>query len=151
MPYIAQVAIGKKPYLKIFGDDYDTPDGSGVRDYIHIMDLASGHVKALELLFLRHQGVRAYNLGTGEGVSVFQLIKTFEKCNAVQIPYKVMERRSGDISTMYANASLAEKDLNWKPKRSLDEMCKDFWKWQTLNPNGYGSDHEGLKTNGFSN
>lgn len=143
MPFIAQVAIGKKAELTIFGDDYDTPDGTGVRDYIHVMDLATGHVAALNKLEKLHFGLKMYNLGTGQGVSVKQLITAFEKVNNVKVPYVVQARRDGDISTMYADASLAEKELGWKAKHSLEEMCEDFWRWQTLNPDGYKSASNG--------
>ena len=143
MPFIAQVAIGKKAELTIFGDDYDTPDGTGVRDYIHVMDLATGHVAALNKLEKLHFGLKMYNLGTGQGVSVKQLITAFEKVNNVKVPFVVQARRDGDISTMYADASLAEKELGWKAKHSLEEMCEDFWRWQTLNPDGYKSASNG--------
>ncbi|GAB0092413.1 UDP-glucose 4-epimerase [Sergentomyia squamirostris] len=137
MPYISQVASGKKDQLTIFGDDYDTPDGTGIRDYIHVMDLSTGHVKALEKLEKQQLGLKMYNLGTGKGVSVLELLKTFERVNNVKIPYAIQTRREGDISSMYADPSLAENELGWKAVYSLEEMCSDFWRWQTMNPNGY--------------
>ncbi|KAJ3636991.1 hypothetical protein MTP99_000489 [Tenebrio molitor] len=137
MPLISQVAIGHLPILTIFGGDYSTPDGTGIRDYIHVMDLASGHVAALNMLQKSHQNYKVYNLGTGQGVSVLQLVKTFERVTGTAIPYKIVERREGDISVMYANAELAERELEWKSKHTLEEMCVDFWRWQTMNPDGY--------------
>lgn len=137
MPYISQVAIGQKDIVTIFGDDYPTEDGTGVRDYIHVMDLATGHVSAMKKLEKGNFGIKFYNLGTGSGVSVLQLIKTFESVNKVKIPYVIQPRREGDISEMYANAILAEQELGWKSKHTLEEMCADFWRWQTLNPSGY--------------
>ncbi|KAK3911180.1 LOW QUALITY PROTEIN: UDP-glucose 4-epimerase [Frankliniella fusca] len=137
MPYMAQVAIGNKPHLTIFGGDYDTEDGTGVRDYIHVMDLAKGHVAALDKLQKEHQRLKFYNLGTGNGVSVLQLLKTFESVTKSKIPFKICDRREGDIVSMYANASLAENELGWKAKFTLPQMCADFWRWQTLNPDGY--------------
>uniref|UniRef100_A0A1B0D4R0 UDP-glucose 4-epimerase n=1 Tax=Phlebotomus papatasi TaxID=29031 RepID=A0A1B0D4R0_PHLPP len=137
MPYISQVASGKKECLTIFGDDYDTPDGTGIRDYIHVMDLSAGHVKALEKLEKQHLRLKMYNLGTGKGVSVLELLKTFERVNNVKVPYVVQARREGDISSMYADPTLAESELGWKAEYSLEEMCTDFWRWQTMNPNGY--------------
>uniref|UniRef100_A0AAG5DTL2 UDP-N-acetylglucosamine 4-epimerase n=2 Tax=Anopheles atroparvus TaxID=41427 RepID=A0AAG5DTL2_ANOAO len=137
MPYISQVAIGKKDVLTIFGNDYDTPDGTGVRDYVHVMDLASGHVAALNKLDREHLGLKMYNLGTGKGISVLELIQTFERVNKVKIPYVIQARRAGDISSMFANATLAEQELGWKAVHSVEEMCEDFWRWQTMNPSGY--------------
>lgn len=137
MPFISQVAIGKKDAMTIFGDDYPTEDGTGIRDYIHVMDLAMGHVLAMRKLEKGKFGIKFYNLGTGKGASVMQLIKTFERVNNVKIPYVVEPRREGDISTMYADPKLAEEELGWKAKFSLEEMCADFWRWQTMNPNGY--------------
>ncbi|GAB6026943.1 hypothetical protein CHUAL_013616 [Chamberlinius hualienensis] len=140
MPYMAQVAIGKKDELTIFGADYDTVDGTGVRDYIHVMDLASGHVAALNKI--KNGGIRykVYNLGTGNGVSVLQLISAFEKASQRKVTYRLLERRSGDVATMYADSSLAEKDLKWTAIRDLNQMCEDFWRWQTMNQNGYRDD-----------
>ncbi|KAJ1523938.1 hypothetical protein ONE63_010487 [Megalurothrips usitatus] len=137
MPYMAQVAIGNKPHVTIFGGDYDTVDGTGVRDYIHVMDLASGHVAALRKLKEKHQRLKIYNLGTGNGVSVLQLLRAFEDVTKNQIPFKICDRRDGDIVSMYANANLAEKELGWKARFTLPQMCEDFWRWQTMNPDGY--------------
>jgi UDP-glucose 4-epimerase len=146
MPFISQVAIGKKDIVTIFGDDYPTEDGTGIRDYIHVMDLATGHVQAMKKLEKVNFGIKFYNLGTGHGISVLQLIKTFERVNNVKIPYITKPRREGDISTMYADPTLAENELDWKAKHSLEEMCVDFWRWQTMNPNGYKN--EEVKANG---
>ncbi|KAJ9577655.1 hypothetical protein L9F63_005735, partial [Diploptera punctata] len=137
MPYMAQVAIGNKPSLTIFGGDYDTIDGTGVRDYIHVMDLASGHVAALNKLKNEHLRLKTYNLGTGEGVSVLQLLRTFEAVTKTMVPFEIQARRTGDIVSMYANTSLAERELGWKSKYTLEQMCEDFWRWQTMNPDGY--------------
>ncbi|XP_044736570.1 UDP-glucose 4-epimerase-like [Chrysoperla carnea] len=152
MPFIAQVAIGKKPKLTIFGGDYDTEDGTGIRDYIHVMDLAIGHVSALDMLQKKHQRLKVYNLGTGQGYSVLQLLKTFERVTGTTVPYEIQERRQGDITAMYANASLADTELNWKTKYTLEQMCEDFWRWQTMNPNGYRTEKNipKLKVNGHS-
>lgn len=139
MPFMSQVATGKKDLLTIFGDDYNTPDGTGIRDYIHVMDLAVGHVCALEKLENTHFGIKMYNLGTGKGVSVMELLNTFEKVNNVKVPYAIKARREGDICSMYADPTLAENELGWRAERSLEEMCTDFWRWQTMNPNGYKS------------
>jgi UDP-glucose 4-epimerase len=135
MPYISQVAAGKLPELKIFGDDYDTQDGSGVRDYIHVCDLAEGHIKALERL--PEDGIDTYNLGTGRGVSVFELLHMFEKVNGVKIPFTVTGRRAGDVAVCYADAGKAERELGWKAGRTIEDMCRDSYRWQTNNPNGY--------------
>lgn len=136
VPYITQVAVGKLPELKVFGDDYGTKDGTGVRDYIHVMDLADGHVKALEKV-LSTSGVRAYNLGTGKGYSVLEMIHAFEKVTGRQIPYSVAARRPGDIASSYADVSRAGEELGWHAKRGLDKMCEDAWRWQENNPKGY--------------
>lgn len=136
MPYIAQVAVGKLKELSIFGNDYDTKDGTGVRDYIHVVDLAIGHLKALE----RHQndgGLHIYNLGTGVGYSVLDMVKAFEKANDIVIPHKFAPRRAGDIAINYADASRAAKELGWKAERGLEQMMKDTWHWQKNNPQGY--------------
>lgn len=135
-PYITQVASGKLQVLGVFGNDYDTPDGSGVRDYIHVVDLAIGHVKAIEKLSTA-PGICTYNLGTGVGYSVFELIKAFEKAVGKSIPYQIKERRAGDIATCYADPTLAKEELGWSALRGLDEMCEDAWRWQSNNPNGY--------------
>lgn len=136
MPYITQVAVGKLPKLGVFGDDYDTPDGTGVRDYIHVVDLAKGHVKAVQKLSEK-KGVLVYNLGTGNGYSVLDLVKAFEKACGKKIPYEIKPRRSGDIATCYADPSLAKKELGWEAQKDLDDMCADSWRWQKNNPNGY--------------
>lgn len=136
VPFIAQVAVGKLSELKVFGNDYPTPDGSGVRDYIHIMDLAGGHIKALEKL-LTNPGLVTYNLGTGKGYSVLEMVEAFGEAAEKKIPYKVVGRRPGDIASCYADASKAEKDLSWKATRDIKAMCEDTWRWQTMNPNGY--------------
>lgn len=135
-PYITQVAVGKLKEVGVFGDDYDTPDGTGVRDYIHVVDLALGHVKALEK-FKDESKVRIYNLGTGQGYSVLQMIQAFSKACGKDIPYVIKPRRAGDIATCYADCALAKKELGWEVKRGLDEMCEDSWRWQSQNPNGY--------------
>lgn len=137
MPYITQVAVGKLDCLGVFGDDYDTPDGTGVRDYIHVVDLAVGHVKAIEKLAAAHGGVLTYNLGTGKGYSVLDMVKNFEKASGVRIPYEIKPRRPGDIATCYADASKAKEELGWEAIRDLAEMCEDSWRWQKNNPNGY--------------
>ncbi len=136
MPYISQVAVGKIPELQIFGDDYETPDGTGVRDYIHVMDLAQGHLGALEKL-ASDPGLVTYNLGTGKGFSVLEMVAAFEKAAGKKIPYKIVGRRPGDIPTCYANPSFAEKELGWTARRGIDEMCADAWRWQSMNPKGY--------------
>lgn len=129
MPYITQVALGKLPKLHIFGDDYDTPDGTGVRDYIHVADLAQGHVKAVDYIE-NHTGVQKVNLGTGEGYSVLQLVNTFKRVNNVDVPYQIDGRRPGDIATCYANCYYAKKLLGWTAQRDLADMCRDSWRWQ---------------------
>ena len=136
MPYITQVAVGKLKELSVFGDDYDTPDGTGVRDYIHVVDLAIGHVKALKKIE-EGAGLCVYNLGTGVGYSVLDIVKNFEKASGVKIPYVIKGRRAGDIATCYSDASKAEKELGWKAERGVLEMCEDSWRWQKNNPNGY--------------
>lgn len=130
MPYINQVANGKKEKLFVFGNDYPTKDGTGVRDYIHVMDLANGHVKALNYLNM-HSGTHLFNLGTGKGYSVLELISTFEKVNKIKIPYKIIDRRPGDIAVSYADSSKAKRELEWDVKRGLIEMCKDAWRWES--------------------
>ena len=139
VPYITQVAVGKLKKLSVFGDDYDTHDGTGVRDYIHVVDLADGHVKALDKI-KKSSGVFTYNLGTGVGYSVLDMVKAFAKTVGKEIPYKVIPRREGDIATCYADPSLASKELNWQAKRDLKDMCEDSWKWQKNNPKGYEDD-----------
>lgn len=136
MPFITQVAVGKLPELSVFGNNYPTADGTGVRDYIHVADLAKGHLKALEKVS-SCQGIEAYNLGTGKGFSVIEMVKAFEEVTGVPIPYKVVTPRSGDAAICFANASKAKKELDWEAEKSLHEMCKDSWRWQSKNPNGY--------------
>lgn len=136
MPYISQVAVGKLECLSVFGNDYPTPDGTGVRDYIHVVDLALGHLKAVQKI-RENKGVDAYNLGTGKGYSVLELIKAFEKASGIKVPYKIVQRREGDIAECYADPSKAYSILGWKAKRGIEEMCTDTWKWQQLNPNGF--------------
>lgn len=136
VPYIAQVAVGKLEALGVFGDDYDTPDGTGVRDYIHVVDLAKGHVKAIEKL-KEKAGVSIYNLGTGNGYSVLQVLHAFEKACGKTLPYVIKPRRPGDIATCYADPSKAERELGWKAEKGIEEMCADSWRWQSSNPNGY--------------
>jgi UDP-glucose 4-epimerase len=135
MPVISQVAVGRLDELSVFGDDYPTGDGTGVRDYIHVVDLALGHLKALEKM--RNPGVETYNLGTGKGYSVLELVAAFEKASGKKIPYKIAPRRSGDIASCYADPSKANKDLNWSAKKGMNEMCADTWRWQQDNPEGF--------------
>jgi UDP-glucose 4-epimerase len=136
LPYVAQVAVGKLPTLRIFGGDYPTPDGTGVRDYIHVVDLALGHLKALDRL-AQNPGVVTYNLGTGRGYSVLEMVAAFEKACGRAIPYQIVERRPGDIPTSYADPSLAAAELGWRAARDVDAMCADAWRWQSQNPQGY--------------
>ena len=136
MPYISQVAVGKLEKLGVFGDDYDTPDGTGVRDYIHVVDLAIGHVKAVDYL-ATNPGLDVINLGTGVGYSVLDMVKAFSKACGKDLPYEIKPRRAGDIAMCYADPAKAEKVLGWKATRGLDEMCADSWRWQSQNPNGY--------------
>lgn len=136
MPYITQVAVGKLPELRVFGSDYPTVDGTGVRDYIHVVDLAKGHLKALEKV-LAGTGIDAYNLGTGKGYSVLEVVAAFEKASGRKIPYKLVERRPGDIASCYADPTKAKKELGWAAEKGIDEMCVDSWRWQKNNPNGY--------------
>lgn len=136
LPYVAKVAAGQLECVNVFGDDYDTPDGTGVRDYIHVVDLATGHIKALEKL-VTHPGLVTYNLGTGVGYSVLDIIKNFEKACGKEIPYKITTRRPGDIDMCYADPTKAKEELGWEATRSIDKMCEDAWRWQTKNPNGY--------------
>ncbi len=136
MPYISQVAVGKLEQLSVFGDDYSTPDGTGVRDYIHVVDLAKGHLCALEKL-MEKPGVVTYNLGTGQGYSVLEMIKAFEKASGKEVPYSITPRRHGDIAQCYADPSLADQELGWQAERGLEAMCADTWNWQAKNPEGY--------------
>lgn len=138
LPYVAQVAIGKLECVGVFGNDYDTPDGTGVRDYIHVVDLAKGHVKAINKL-MEKPGVKIYNLGTGKGYSVLDVIKAFGKACGKEIPYQIKPRRPGDIATCYSDASLAKKELRWEAQYGIEEMCADSWRWQTMNPDGYST------------
>ena len=141
MPFIAQTAVGKREYLSVFGNDYDTHDGTGVRDYIHVVDLAYGHVKAIEYLDT-NENIKPLivNLGTGTGYSVLDVVKAFEKASGKEVPYKLVDRRAGDIAKCFANPSYAKEILAWVAKRNLDEMCEDSWRWQSNNPNGYNKE-----------
>ncbi|XP_052257362.1 UDP-glucose 4-epimerase-like isoform X1 [Dreissena polymorpha] len=136
MPYVSQVAVGRLKELTVYGDDYDTPDGTGVRDYIHVVDLAQGHVAALKYLE-KGCGCKVFNLGTGKGYSVIEMAKAFEAASGKPVPYKIAGRRAGDIASCYADASLAEKELGWKAKLDLAKMCEDLWRWQSNNPTGF--------------
>lgn len=136
MPYVTQVAVGKLARLGVFGNDYDTPDGTGVRDYIHVTDLAKGHISALKKI-TEKSGLCIYNLGTGKGVSVLELVKSFEKANGILIPYDIKPRRPGDIAACYADASKAKRELGWEAEYDIVDMCRDSWNWQSNNPDGY--------------
>ena len=136
LPYVSQVAIGKLPMLSVYGNDYDTPDGTGVRDYIHVVDLAVGHVKAIKYIF-SNPGLDIINLGTGVGYSVLDMVKAFSKACGKEIPYEIKPRREGDIAMCYADPSKAAKVLGWKAERGLEQMCEDAWRWQSQNPEGY--------------
>jgi UDP-glucose 4-epimerase len=136
VPYITQVAVGKLPYLKVFGNDYSTPDGTGVRDYIHVVDLARGHIQAVKKLENRI-GIEAYNLGTGQGYSVLEVLHAFEKASGKTLPYEIAPRRPGDIAVTYADPGKAEQALGWKAELGIEEMCADAWRWQSSNPEGY--------------
>ncbi|XP_014664638.1 PREDICTED: UDP-glucose 4-epimerase-like isoform X2 [Priapulus caudatus] len=138
MPYVSQVAIGRRPLLSVFGDDYPTTDGTGVRDYIHVVDLAVGHVACLKKLH-DNPGLKIYNLGTGQGYSVLEMVKAFEAASGQKVPYKVVGRRSGDVASVYAATTLAYEELGWKAERGLAEMCTDLWRWQSSNPKGFAS------------
>ena len=133
---MTQVAVGKRPFLGVFGNDYDTHDGTGVRDYIHVVDLAKGHVKAVDKLNEKC-GLKIYNLGTGNGYSVLDIVHNFEKATGVKVPYKIMPRRPGDIATCYASADKAAEELGWKAENGILEMCEDAWRWQKMNPEGF--------------
>lgn len=135
-PFITQVAVGKLENLRVFGDDYPTPDGTGIRDYIHVVDLALGHLKAIERVMVS-TGVEAYNLGTGKGYSVLEMIRAFEQVSGRNIPYTIVDRRPGDVAVCYADPSKAERELGWVAERGIEEMCADAWRWQLHNPNGY--------------
>ena len=136
LPYIAQVAIGKRDKLSVYGNDYDTHDGTGVRDYIHVMDLVEGHLSALDYIS-RNQGYHVWNLGSGSGHSVLDMVKAFEKASSTKIVYRIVDKREGDIASCYADATKAQKQLNWSTQRSVEDMMQDTWRWQTRNPNGY--------------
>jgi UDP-glucose 4-epimerase len=138
MPYVAQVAVGKRPFLQVFGNDYETPDGTGVRDYLHVMDLAEGHVAALGHL-LGGGGSLTVNLGTGRGTSVLELVHAFERASGKSVPYRLAPRRPGDVAACWADPSLAAETIGWRAKRDVDAMCADTWRWQTANPDGYAS------------
>jgi len=139
MPFISQTALGKREFLSIFGGDYDTKDGTGVRDYIHVVDLALGHVRALDKLATT-KDVLSVNLGTGNGYSVLEMVKAFEKASQKKVPYKIIQRRSGDIAQCFADPSYAKEVLAWSPIKTIDDMCEDSWRWQSNNPNGYKED-----------
>ncbi|MFG0290036.1 MAG: UDP-glucose 4-epimerase GalE [Rhodopirellula sp. JB044] len=138
MPFVAQVAVGRRPELSVFGNDYPTPDGTGVRDYIHVVDLAVGHVRAVDKL-TSNPGVVTYNLGTGNGCSVLEMVASFEKASGKKVPTKIVDRRPGDVASCYADPTFAEKELGWKATRTVDDMCADTWRWQSQNPSGFGS------------
>ena len=137
MPYITQVAVGRRPQLSIFGDDYDTHDGTGVRDYIHVVDLAKGHVAAVKYV-TDHPGCEVFNLGTGCGYSVLDMVKTFQSVNEVPVPYQIVDRRPGDLATCYADPAKSAEVLGWKAEKTLADMCRDSWRWQSQNPKGFG-------------
>ena len=137
MPYITQVAIGRRDHLSVFGNDYDTPDGTGVRDYIHVVDLAKGHVAAVKYA-AENLGCEVFNLGTGTGYSVLDMVKAFEKANGVAVPYQIVDRRPGDLPTCYADPAKSAAVLGWKAEKNLEDMCRDSWRWQSQNPMGYG-------------
>ncbi len=137
MPYITQVAIGRRAFLSVYGNDYDTPDGTGVRDYIHVVDLSKGHVAAVKYA-TEHTGCEVFNLGTGHGYSVLDMVKTFSRVNGLELPYKIVDRRPGDIATCYADPSKSAEVLGWKAEKGLEEMCRDSWRWQSQNPQGFG-------------
>ncbi|TLS51992.1 UDP-glucose 4-epimerase GalE [Paenibacillus antri] len=136
MPYITQVAVGRRAELQVYGDDYETVDGTGVRDYIHVVDLARGHLAALRYV-MEASGVEAFNLGTGRGYSVLELVSAFEKASGVRVPYRIVDRRPGDVAACYADSSKAEEALGWRAEKGIDDMCRDSWRWQSQNPNGY--------------
>ena len=137
MPFISQVAVGRRECLSVFGDDYDTPDGTGVRDYIHVVDLAKGHVAAISYA-AAHTGAEVFNLGTGTGYSVLDMVKAFEKANGVAVPYQITPRRPGDLATCYADPAKSREKLGWVAEKNLEDMCRDSWNWQKKNPGGYG-------------
>jgi len=143
MPYIAQVAVGRREKLTIYGHDYDTPDGTGIRDYIHVMDIAEGHVSAVKAMLRQNsEGVRIYNLGTGKGYSVLEMVNAFEKATGQKVPYELSDRRPGDVASAYASTDLAEKELGWKSRLGIEDMCRDMWTWQSKNAKGYKRDQQ---------
>ena len=139
MPYITQVAVGRRAQLSVFGNDYDTHDGTGVRDYIHVVDLAKGHVAAVKFV-TEHAGCEVFNLGTGCGYSVLDMVKTFQEVNNVPVPYQIVDRRPGDLATCYAEPGKSAEMLGWKAEKTLADMCRDSWRWQSQNPNGFGEE-----------
>ena len=136
MPFITQVAVGRREFLSVYGNDYPTPDGTGVRDYIHVVDLAKGHVAAVRYV-MEHTGCEVFNLGTGVGYSVLEMVKTFERANNLKMPYKIVDRRPGDLPTCYADPSKSAEILGWRAEKNLEDMCRDSWRWQSQNPMGY--------------
>ena len=140
MPYVAQVAVGRREFLTVFGGDYPTHDGTGVRDYLHVMDLAEGHFSAIQYAAKKSSGIFTFNLGTGNGYSVLDMIKAMSKACGHEVKYKMGDRRPGDIATCYANATLAKTEMGWEAKRTLEEMCKDLWSWQSQNPEGFATE-----------
>ena len=136
MPFITQVAVGRREFLSVYGNDYPTPDGTGVRDYIHVVDLAKGHVAAVRYV-TEHTGCEVFNLGTGVGYSVLEMVKTFERANNLTLPYKIVDRRPGDLPTCYADPAKSAEVLGWKAEKNLEDMCRDSWRWQSRNPMGY--------------
>ncbi len=136
MPFISQVAVRRQPVLRVFGNDYDTPDGTGVRDYIHVVDLAAGHLRALERIGTE-RAVHTWNLGTGHGTSVLEMVAAFETAASTEIPYEIAPRRAGDVAAVWADPSKAERELGWKAGKTIEDMCRDAWRWQRQNPNGY--------------
>ena len=139
MPYISQTAAGRRDHLNVFGNDYDTPDGTGIRDYIHVVDLAKGHVAAMDYMD-KYTGTEVINLGTGTGYSVLDMVKAFEKAAGVKIPYVIAPRRAGDVARVYADPTKSRELLGWRAELSLEDMCRDAWNWQSKNPNGYGEE-----------
>jgi UDP-glucose 4-epimerase len=137
MPFIAQVAVGARDELQVFGDDYPTPDGTAQRDYIHVEDLAAGHVAALHRITSQEPGLRAWNLGTGHGTSVLEMVRAFERASGRQVPFTVVGRRSGDLAAYWADPTRAREELGWSATRTIDDMCADTWRWQSTNPQGY--------------
>jgi UDP-glucose 4-epimerase len=138
LPYVAQVAVGRLKELSVFGNDYSTPDGTGIRDYIHVVDLANAHLKAVEKLGkIKGYGLKVVNLGTGNGYSVLQIVKAFEKASGRQVPYSIKPRRPGDVGEVWADPSFAAEELGWKAERGIEKMCEDMWRWQSMNPYGF--------------